>query len=153
MSTPLVVGFGTACEVAAREMERDTTHVRRLSDRLLKGIQERVPAVVLNGHPTQRWIGNLNLSFECVEGESLLMALKSIAGVTSNWLVKNVSISALAPLARSPHSPSPLNTAHSTTARRRGCRVLGWVVLETALPPTSIPLVFPSIPGNISFGP
>eukprot|EP00667_Euglena_gracilis_P011326 EG_transcript_11568 len=77
--TPLVVGFGTACEVAAREMERDTTHVRRLSDRLLKGIQERVPAVVLNGHPTQRWIGNLNLSFECVEGESLLMALKSIA--------------------------------------------------------------------------
>jgi len=77
--TPLVVGFGAACEVASREMARDLAHVTRLGERLWTGIQERIPAVFLNGHATERWAGNLNISFECVEGESLLMALKSIA--------------------------------------------------------------------------
>lgn len=38
-----------------------------------RGITERIPNVVLNGHPEQRYIGNLNFSFAFVEGESLLM--------------------------------------------------------------------------------
>jgi cysteine desulfurase len=77
--TPLAVGFGEACAVAQREMERDLRHVERLSKRLYDGLQEKIPSIILNGHPTKRYKGNLNVSFECVEGESLLMALKSIA--------------------------------------------------------------------------
>lgn len=54
-------------------------HVSKLADRLMKGVDAHVPSVVLNGHPTQRHPGNVNLSFAYVEGESLLMSLKNIA--------------------------------------------------------------------------
>jgi len=43
------------------------------------GIMSRIPMVTLNGDPSQRYIGNLNVSFAYIEGESLLMALKNIA--------------------------------------------------------------------------
>lgn len=78
---PLAVGMGAACEVAGREMDRDRVHVDRLSDRLLDGITSRISHVTLNGDPdhSKRYPGCVNLSFACVEGESLLMALKNIA--------------------------------------------------------------------------
>lgn len=78
---PLVVGLGAACEVAQREMVHDTAHVQRLEERLREGIQSRLSGVVLNGPSewTQRYPGNVNLSFAYVEGESLLMGLKDIA--------------------------------------------------------------------------
>ncbi len=53
-------------------------HVKRLGDRLFKGITSQLTHVQLNGHATQRYPGNLNLSFSCVEGESLLMGLKQV---------------------------------------------------------------------------
>eukprot|EP01120_Amphizonella_sp_Union-15-10_P004031 TRINITY_DN1451_c0_g2_i1.p1 TRINITY_DN1451_c0_g2~~TRINITY_DN1451_c0_g2_i1.p1 ORF type:complete len:324 (+),score=56.41 TRINITY_DN1451_c0_g2_i1:101-1072(+) len=77
--TPLVVGFGAACQVALEELENDQRHVKNLYDRLYKGIVERIPEVYLNGDPKARYYGNLNLSFAYVEGESLLMALHDIA--------------------------------------------------------------------------
>lgn len=77
--TPLVVGFGAACEVAMKEMEYDDKRIRALQDRLLKGIRERVDAVEVNGSVERRYPGNLNLSFRFVEGESLLMGLKEVA--------------------------------------------------------------------------
>merc|ERR1712032_403638 len=49
------------------------------SRHLYKGITDQIPDVILNGDPKKRYIGNLNLSFAYVEGESLLMALKDIA--------------------------------------------------------------------------
>ena len=76
---PLVAGFGAACEIAGREMERDLAHVRRLSKRLHDGVVAAIPHVVLNGSQEHRYPGNLNISFAYVEGESLLMALKDIA--------------------------------------------------------------------------
>ena len=76
---PLVVGFGAACEIAGREMERDLAHVRKLSQRLYDGVVKAVPHVVVNGSVDSRYPGNLNISFAYVEGESLLMALKDIA--------------------------------------------------------------------------
>eukprot|EP00996_Jenningsia_fusiforme_P000007 NODE_1002_length_1767_cov_25.537835_g885_i0.p1 GENE.NODE_1002_length_1767_cov_25.537835_g885_i0~~NODE_1002_length_1767_cov_25.537835_g885_i0.p1 ORF type:complete len:448 (+),score=92.10 NODE_1002_length_1767_cov_25.537835_g885_i0:91-1344(+) len=79
LPTSLVVGFGKACEVAGQEMERDHRHISALSTRLYEGLKARIPEIILNGHPTQRFPGNLNISFECVEGESLLMALKDVA--------------------------------------------------------------------------
>ena len=76
---PLVAGFGAACEVARREMERDLAHVQRLSKRLHDGVVAAIPHIEINGSVDQRYPGNLNISFAYVEGESLLMALKDIA--------------------------------------------------------------------------
>ncbi|KAF6005211.1 cysteine desulfurase [Cyanidiococcus yangmingshanensis] len=79
LPTPLVVGLGAACQVAEQEMERDHAHVVRLSKRLFDGIVERIPHVKLNGSREYGYPGCLNFSFAYVEGESLLMALKTIA--------------------------------------------------------------------------
>ena len=68
-----------ACDVAMQEEERDLQWVKHLSDRLYSGITEKLDNVHLNGDKERRYPGNLNLSFEFVEGESLLMALKNIA--------------------------------------------------------------------------
>jgi len=76
---PLVAGFGAACEIASREMERDLEHVRRLSQRLHDGVVGTISHVEVNGSMDARYPGNLNISFAYVEGESLLMALKDIA--------------------------------------------------------------------------
>ncbi|GAV88131.1 Aminotran_5 domain-containing protein [Cephalotus follicularis] len=77
--TPLVVGFGAACELAKKEMEYDERRISKLQDRLLNGIRERIDGVVVNGSMERRYTGNLNLSFAYVEGESLLMGLKEVA--------------------------------------------------------------------------
>jgi len=79
LPTALCVGLGKAAEVSMQEMEFDIEHVEALSARLLKGIHEKIPNVVMNGHPEQRYPGCVNLSFAYVEGESLLMSLKNIA--------------------------------------------------------------------------
>jgi len=76
--TPLVVGLGAACAVAREEMEYDHKHVTRLSNKLVEGITSQLPNVVRNGG-TSLYPGCVNLSFHCVEGESLLMALKDVA--------------------------------------------------------------------------
>ncbi|KAJ3143756.1 cysteine desulfurase [Irineochytrium annulatum] len=77
--TQLVVGLGEACKVASEEMEYDHKRIKALSDRLIKGITSKVDHVIRNGDPNASYPGCVNLSFEYVEGESLLMALKEIA--------------------------------------------------------------------------
>ena len=77
--TPLAVGLGAACELANSEMEYDHAHVTRLSNLLITGITEALPKVVRNGDAVSSYPGCVNLSFFCVEGESLLMALKDVA--------------------------------------------------------------------------
>jgi cysteine desulfurase len=74
-----IVGFGAACEVAGQEMGEEIHRLHSLRDKLQAGIFERLDEVYLNGHPTERLPGNLNLSFAYVEGESLLMGMKDIA--------------------------------------------------------------------------
>ncbi len=74
-----IVGFGKACEIAAELMDSETARMLRLRARLHQKITSALDEVYLNGHPTQRLPGNLNLSFAFVEGESLLMGLKDIA--------------------------------------------------------------------------
>jgi cysteine desulfurase len=78
---PLVVGFGAACKIASEEMENDHRHIAALAERLEKGITSKLDMVVINGpaDPKQRYVGNLNMSFSYVEGESLIMGLKDIA--------------------------------------------------------------------------
>jgi len=77
--TPLAVGLGAACELAEAEMENDHQHVTRLSNLLVSGITDKLPKVVRNGDGPTVYPGCVNLSFFCVEGESLLMALKDVA--------------------------------------------------------------------------
>ncbi|VDQ01823.1 unnamed protein product, partial [Trichobilharzia regenti] len=79
LPTALVVGLGEACRVAGEEMEEDHEHISLLSKRLINGITSQIEHVTLNGDPVQRYPGCINFSFACVEGESLLMALKNIA--------------------------------------------------------------------------
>ncbi|KAI9509939.1 cysteine desulfurase NFS1 [Russula earlei] len=74
----LAVGMGEAARIAKQEMARDHAWVTQLSQRLIKGINEKVERVVRNGDP-DGYPGCVNLSFAYVEGESLLMALKDIA--------------------------------------------------------------------------
>lgn len=79
LAPSLVIGFGRACEIAQEEMSNDAEHAKMLYDRLEKNIRGRLDYVFLNGHPEQRWFGNINLSFAYVEGESLLLGLKEVA--------------------------------------------------------------------------
>ncbi|EXB78243.1 Cysteine desulfurase 1 [Morus notabilis] len=77
--TPLVVGMGAACELAKKEMAYDERWISELQERLLNGIRAKLDGVVVNGSLERRYVGNLNLSFAYVEGESLLMGLKEVA--------------------------------------------------------------------------
>jgi cysteine desulfurase len=79
LPVPLVVGFGTACTLSQEEMGPEAARLTALRERLRQGIQGRLSETYLNGHPTERLPGNLNLSFAHVQGEALLMALRDVA--------------------------------------------------------------------------
>ncbi|HXR25476.1 MAG TPA: IscS subfamily cysteine desulfurase [Candidatus Binataceae bacterium] len=74
-----IVGLGKACEVAQAEMVDENRRLLDLRSKLQAGIFERLEDVTLNGHPTERLPGNLNVSFAYVEGESLLMGISDVA--------------------------------------------------------------------------
>lgn len=74
-----MVGLGEACRLAKVEMANDERHIRKLSDKFLHAMRDEVTHIVLNGDEEERYPGNLNISFSCVEGESMIMALKDIA--------------------------------------------------------------------------
>ena len=79
LAPALCVGMGAAARICREDMVFDSRWISYLSEKLKKGIEDRVPNVVLNGDASHRYAGNLNFSFAYVEGESLLMALKNIA--------------------------------------------------------------------------
>ena len=78
LPTHQCVGMGEAFRLARLEMAQDNAKARSLHDRLLKGLAD-VEQVFLNGHPTQRVPQNINMSFNFVEGESLIMGIKGLA--------------------------------------------------------------------------
>ena len=78
LATHQIVGMGEAARIAKAEMAADNERIRMLRDRLWKELSG-MEAVVLNGDLEQRIPGNLNVSFNYVEGESLIMAIKDIA--------------------------------------------------------------------------
>ena len=79
LNVPGIVGFGKACEIAAEVMEEESNRLRGFTGRLRERVTAELGDVVVNGHPTRRLAGNLNLSFTCVEGESLLMGMRDVA--------------------------------------------------------------------------
>jgi len=74
-NVPGIVGLGRAVEIRQREMAAEAERLIALRDRLWEGIQAAVPEVRLNGHPTQRLPGTLNVCFRHVESESIVLAL------------------------------------------------------------------------------
>ena len=78
LATHQIVGFGEAARLAKLEMATDNERIRALRDRLLKGLSD-VEEIYVNGDLERRIPHNLNVSFNFVEGESLIMAIKDIA--------------------------------------------------------------------------
>jgi cysteine desulfurase len=76
-NVPGIVGYGAAAERAARTMEERTKKEIELRDYTIKRIMEEIPYVKLNGDPVKRLPNNINVSFQFVEGESLLLMLDS----------------------------------------------------------------------------
>jgi cysteine desulfurase len=70
-----IAGFGRAVEIRARDMAEEADRLRALRDRLWEGLRAHVPDVRLNGHPTERLPGTLNVAFRHVESESIVLGL------------------------------------------------------------------------------
>ncbi len=73
-NVPAIVGFGTAVTIALAGMEEEADRLRRLRDRLSDGLA-RLDGAHVNGHPTERLSGTVNVSFEGTDSESILLAL------------------------------------------------------------------------------
>lgn len=78
LPTHQIVGMGEAFRIAKEELEQDMAHYRKLRDIFLRGI-EGIEEVYINGDLEHRAPNNLNVSFNFVEGESLIMAVKELA--------------------------------------------------------------------------
>jgi len=74
-NTPSIIGLGKACELAGQNMEVENTRVRRLRDKLENELLKRVPNSRVNGDRVNRLPNTSNISFEFVEGESILLMM------------------------------------------------------------------------------
>ncbi|MEG3638562.1 IscS subfamily cysteine desulfurase [Magnetococcus sp. PR-3] len=79
LSTPLIVGLGEACRLATEEMAVEEARVLKLREKLRTTLEAKMTHVKTNGSLDHRVAGNLNISFEYVEGESMMMAIKDVA--------------------------------------------------------------------------
>ncbi len=79
LATPLCVGLGEACHIAQETMSEESQRIQHLTHQLYHGITNQLSHVYVNGSMAHRVPGNLNMSFDCVEGEGLMMAIKNLA--------------------------------------------------------------------------
>lgn len=77
-NVPYIIGLGKACELAKKHLEDENTRVRALRDYLEQKILERVPNVLVNGDSRHRLPNTVSVSFEYVEGESILLLLSDL---------------------------------------------------------------------------
>jgi cysteine desulfurase len=80
---PGIIGFATALEAADAGREKASVHCTVLRDRIIQHISENIPGCHLNGHDTQRLPNNINISFEGLEGEAILLGLDA-AGIAAS---------------------------------------------------------------------
>ena len=73
-----IVGTGKAVELAYDNLEENNRKLIALRERLIKGIQDKIPHTRLNGHPERRLPGNVNFCFQFIEGEALLLSLDMV---------------------------------------------------------------------------
>lgn len=74
-NVPSIIGLGKACELALNNMDKEDTYVKSLRDRLENGLLSAIPQCKVNGHRERRLPNTTNISFEFVEGESILLLL------------------------------------------------------------------------------
>jgi cysteine desulfurase len=79
LPTPLCVGLGEAAEICMKEMDGEAKRLKKLQTRMLKGLNDKLTDIVVNGDLEHRIPGNLNISFAFVEGESLMMGIKGLS--------------------------------------------------------------------------
>ena len=70
-----IIGLGKACELSGERLQDENTRVKGLRDKLEQGILEKIPHSMLNGHKTERLPNTTSISFEFIEGESILLHL------------------------------------------------------------------------------
>lgn len=101
---PQIVGFSEAVKLGLAEMQTESQRIRELRDRLWQRLQT-LDGIHLNGHPTQRLPGNLNISVEGVDGQALLLGLQPFVAVSSGSACTSAKIEpshVLQALGRSP---------------------------------------------------
>ena len=82
-NVPAIEGMGKAIELSTAEMAADNARISGQRDRLIAGILDAIPESRLNGHPTKRLPGNVNVSIRYIEGEALLLSL-DMAGIAAS---------------------------------------------------------------------
>ncbi len=107
-NVPAIVGFGMACALANKRMRDDAAKTAKLRDRLQQAILKGIPDVHVNGHPAWRLPNTVNVSFDGVDGEALLMSLD----------LKGVAASASSACTSDARDPSHVLTAMGFPAER-----------------------------------
>ncbi len=83
-NVPGIVGFGEACRLAKAELPEESARLTKLRDKLIEGLLNEIPDVVLNGHPVLRLPHNVNVSVKYLEGESILLNLDRMGVAASS---------------------------------------------------------------------
>jgi cysteine desulfurase len=79
LPVPLIVGFGAACRIAGEEMPKEAARLESLRERLRTNLLGEIDGLHFNGHPSERLAGNLNVSFNGIDGEALMANLPGLA--------------------------------------------------------------------------
>ncbi len=74
-NVPGIVGMGMAAEIAMQELPERVKKITPLRDKLIKGLTEKIEHIHVNGHPTNRLPGNVNICIDYIEGEAMLLFL------------------------------------------------------------------------------
>lgn len=77
-NSPGIIGLGKACELAAKNMEKENTYVKKLRDKLEKELLAKIPQSRVNGDTNHRLPNTTNISFEFVEGEAILLLMNEL---------------------------------------------------------------------------
>ncbi|BAZ37996.1 aromatic amino acid beta-eliminating lyase/threonine aldolase [Calothrix sp. NIES-4101] len=91
LCTPQIVGFAKAVEIALLAQKQESDRIMKLRDKLWQ-LLSSVEGIRLNGHPTQRLAGNLNISVEDVNGAALLLGLQSVMAISSGSACSSTNI-------------------------------------------------------------
>ena len=76
-NVPAIIGFTKAADLCIKEMEKESERLIKLRNKLIEGIMNKIPRTHLNGHKKERLANNINIRFDGIEGESILMLLNS----------------------------------------------------------------------------